>query len=164
MSEFSRAQEREEKRRIGSGVKTSVFALLLSWAPFLGVLLGSVGFVKITGSVTRRYRGRRRTGMLFALFVLIAALALTTWEVYVYTHEPWIVDDAKDWFMDRLTGGAWYGGGGYDYSTQQSYGMGMDSGAFIQGYTPDGYYNEQGEFVPYADGGQPVVGENETGG
>ena len=164
MSEFSRAQEREERRRIGGGVKVSVFALLLSWAPFLGVLLGSVGFVKVTGSVTRRHRGKRRLGMLLALIALIAALALTTWEVYTYIHEPWIIDDAKNWVMDRLTGGAW-DSGGYDYSAQpSSYGMGMNDGAFVQGYTADGYYDAQGQFVPYATAVPTEVGEDETGG
>ena len=163
MSEFSRAQEREEKRRIGGSVKTSVFTLLLCWAPFLGVVLGSVAYVRAAGSVTRRRRGKRRLAMLLALIALVAALALTTWEVYIYTHEPGIVDDVKNWFMDRLTGGAWYGG--YDYSAQpSSYGMGMDGGAFVQGYTPEGYYNAQGEFVPYATAQPAQVGADETGG
>ena len=163
MSEFSRAQEREERRRISGGVKVSVFALLLSWAPFLGVLLASVGFVRVTSSITRRYRGKRRLGILFALIVLIVALAATTFEVYSYTHNPWIVEDVKAWFMDRLTGGAWYERG-YDYSSQQTPGMGQSNNPYVQGYTPDGYYNEKGELIPYAEGERQPVGQNETGG
>ena len=163
MSEFSRAQEREEKRRINGGMKASVFALLLCWVPFLGVLIGSVGFVKVAGSVTRRYRGKRRLGMLLALLALVLALAATTWEVYTYVTSPWVVGDIRSWIMDRVTGGAWYEGG-YDYGVQPSQGMGMNDGAYVQGYTPEGYYNEQGELVPYADAGETQVGEDETGG
>jgi|GEM_PF-5741179 len=163
MSEFSRAQEREEKRRISGGMKTSVFALLLSWVPFLGVLLGSIGFVRVTGSITRRHRGKRRLGVLLTLLILIVALAATTFEIYAYTHTPWIFDDLRIWFMDRLTDGAWHGGG-YSDSAQLSPGMGMNSGLYAQGYTPEGYYNERGEFVPYAEAQQTTVNENETGG
>ena len=162
MSEFSRAQERDEKRRINSGVKTSIFALLLSWVPFLGVLLGSIGFVRVSSAVTRRHRSKRRASILLTLIVLIIALALTTWEIYTYLHNPWIIDEARNWFMDRITGGAWYETG-YDYSTDQ-YGMGQTDGAYVQGYTPYGYYNEQGELVPYADAQQETVGKDETGG
>ena len=163
MSEFSRSQERDEKRRINSGMKTSVFALLLCWAPFLGVLIGSVGFVKVAGSVTRRHRAKRRRGLALAFIALVLALAATTWEVYTYTHNPWIVSDVKGWVMDRLTGGAWYDSG-YDYSAPATQGMGLDGGAYTQGYTPEGYYNEQGELVPYAEPGETQVGEDETGG
>ena len=163
MSEFSRAQEREEKRRIDGGMKTSAFALLLCWVPFLGVILGSVAFVRVTASITRRYQSKRRIGILLALIALILALALTTYEVYVYTHTPWVVDDARNWFMDHLTGGAAYENN-YHYDAQQSPGMGMSQDPYVQGYTPDGYYNEQGELIPYAEAQHETVGENETGG
>ncbi len=164
MSEFSRAQERDEKRRIGSGMKTGVFALLLCWVPLLGALLASVGFVRVTSSVTRRYRGKRRAGILLTLFVLILALAVSTLEIYTYTHSPWVLDDMKNWLMDNITGGVWYQQS-YDYNTQPSYGMGISAGPYAQGYTPDGYYSETGEFIPYAEAETGVVvGEDETGG
>ncbi|MBQ8953220.1 MAG: hypothetical protein IJ048_03820, partial [Clostridia bacterium] len=78
---------------------------------------------------------------------------------------PWIVDDAKNWIMDRLTGGAWYEyDRGYDYSSQSSPGMGQSYSPYVQGYTPEGYYNEQGELIPYAEGERQPVGRDETGG
>ncbi len=163
MSEFSRAQEREERRRINSGMKVSISALLLSWLPFLGVLLGSIGFVKVAGSVTRRYRGKRRLGLLLAVLALVVALAATAFEVYTYVHNPWVLSDMRNWFMDRLTGGSW-DAAGYDYSAQPLPGMGQNGGAYVQGYTPEGYYNEKGELIPYAEPEQAEVGEDERGG
>ena len=69
MSEYTRGQEREEKRRISAGVRTSVFACLLCWVPFLGVILASAGVVKVFGTITRRYQKKFRVGAAVSLIV-----------------------------------------------------------------------------------------------
>ena len=162
MSEYSRVQERAEKRRIASGVKLSVFGLLLCWVPFLGVLLSSVGFVKVMSSTTARYRARQRSGTAIAALILAVSLAVTTAEVYQYTHNPWLLDDLGSWVLDRLTGGDY--SGSYDYSNQYNPSMGMSDDLYAQGYTPSGYYDESGAFVPYAEADGAPDGEYETGG
>ena len=145
MSEYTRGQEREEKRRISAGMRTSVFACLLCWVPFLGVLLASAGVVKVFGTITRRYQKKFRVGAIVSLIALVLALFMTTFEAYQYFHNPWLIDDVKSWFLDTVTGGEY---SGYDYSN----------------YTADGYYNDQGEFVPYVEASTAPVGSDETGG
>ena len=162
MSDYSREMERSEKRRIGSGIKVSVFGLILCWAPFLGALLASIGLVRTASTITRRHRRKYRTGVIVCTLILIVALAVTTFEVYQYTHNPWLLDDIKTWFMDRVTGGSY--SGGYDYSGQYMPSMGMSDSLYDDNYTADGYYNENGEFVPYAEAEFVEVPENETGG
>ena len=42
--------------------------------------------------------------------------------------------------------------------------MGMSDDLYNGNYTADGYYNDQGEFVPYAEASMAPVGSDETGG
>lgn len=161
MSEYSRGQEREEKRRIASGVKTSVFGLILCWVPVLGALLSSIGFVRVCGTITQRYRKRFRTGLLVTLIILIISLSVLTFEVYQYTHYPWIVDDMSNWFMERILGQYT---DSYDYGGQYVPSMGMDDVLYSGAYNENGYYNDRGEFIPYAEADMQAVPDNETGG
>ena len=161
MSEYTRGQEREEKRRISAGMRTSVFACLLCWVPFLGVLLASAGVVKVFGTITRRYQKKFRVGAIVSLIALVLALFMTTFEVYQYFHNPWLIDDVKSWFLDTVTGGEY---SGYDYSNNTVPSMGMSDDLYNSNYTADGYYNDQGEFVPYAEASTAPVSSDETGG
>lgn len=161
MSEYTRGQEREEKRRIGAGMRTSVFACLLCWVPFLGVILASAGVVKVFGTITRRYQKKFRIGVAVSLIALVLTLSVTTLEVYQYFHNPWLIDDVKSWFLGAVTGGEY---DGYDYSDRMNPSMGMSDDLYNSNYTADGYYNDQGEFVPYAEASTAPVGSDETGG
>ncbi len=161
MSEYTRSQEREEKRRIASGVRLGVFACILCWVPFLGVLIASTGVIKIFGTITRRYQKSFRRGMAFCLLALVLALSMTTVEVYQYFHNPWLLDDVKSWLMGAVTDGVYVG---YDYSDQRMPSMGMNDALYDSNYTADGYYNDQGEFIPYVEASASPVGEDETGG
>ena len=161
MSEYTRGQEREEKRRIGAGVRTSVFACLLCWVPFLGVILASAGVVKVFGTITRRYQKKFRIGAAVSLIALVLTLSVTTFEVYQYFHNPWLIDDVKSWFLGAVTGGEY---DGYDYSDRMNPSMGMTDDLYNSNYTADGYYNDKGEFVPYAEASTAPVSSDETGG
>ena len=161
MSEYTRGQEREEKRRIGAGMRTSVFACLLCWVPFLGVILASVGVVKVFGTITRRYQKKFRVGVAVSLIALALTLFMTTFEAYQYFHNPWLVDDVKSWLLGAVTGGEY---DGYDYSNRMTPSMGMSDDLYNGNYTADGYYNDKGEFVPYAEASAVPVGSDETGG
>ena len=122
MSEYTRGQEREEKRRISAGMRTSVFACLLCWVPFLGVILASAGVVKVFGTITRRYQKKFRVGAAVSLIALVLTLFMTTFEAYQYFHNPWLVDDGKSWLLGAVTGGEY---DGYDYSDRMTPSMGM---------------------------------------
>ena len=161
MSEYTRGQEREEKRRIGAGMRTSVFACLLCWVPFLGVILASAGVVKVFGTITRRYQRKFRVGVAVSLIALALTLFMTTFEAYQYFHNPWLVDDVKSWLLGAVTGGEY---DGYDYSNRTNPSMGMTDDLYNGNYTADGYYNDKGEFVPYAEASAAPVGSDETGG
>ena len=67
----------------------------------------------------------------------------------------------KSWFLGAVTGGEY---GGYDYSDRMNPSMGMSDDLYNGNYTADGYYNDQGEFVPYAEASMAPVGSDETGG
>lgn len=161
MSEYTRGQEREEKRRINAGIRLGVFACILCWVPFLGVIISSAAVIKILGTITRRYQKKLRTAAVFSLIALMLTLAVTTAEVYQFYHNPWLIEDVKSWFMGAVTDGAY---GGYDYSGSSVPSMGMDDRLYSDQHTSDGYYNDQGEFVPYAEASTSPVGEDETGG
>ncbi|NLG24930.1 MAG: hypothetical protein GX558_06215, partial [Clostridiales bacterium] len=71
MANLSRSQEREERVKMGRGMLTSIFGLIFCWVPLLGLLLSSVGFVKVSMRLTTRHRARYATYFIATLLILI---------------------------------------------------------------------------------------------
>ena len=149
MVRLSRSQEREERRAMGRGLRASLIGLLLCALPVVGLLLAAVGFVRVAGRVTAAHRARRAVYLTVSLLALIVCSGVLAGEAYLYTHDPYLVADLRDWALDKLTGGSYYGGY-YDDTYQQ--------------YTDDNYYNPGAYTYPddYADA--PYEGEGASGG
>ena len=118
MIRLSRSQEREERRGMGRGLRASVIALCLCWLPVVGLLLAAIGFIRVAGRVTQAYKTRRAVYLAVSLAVLIVCSGALAAEAYVYTHDPYLVADVRDWVLDKVTGGNYYGGY-YDDTYQQ---------------------------------------------
>lgn len=126
MIRLSRSQEREERRAMGRGLRASLIALCLCWLPVAGLLLAAVGFVRVAARVTVAHRTRRAAYLAVCVLALVACSGVLAGEAYLYTHDPYLVADLRDWALDKLTGGNYYGGY-YDDVYQQ--------------YTDEYYYN-----------------------
>ncbi len=129
---------------MGRGLRASVIALLLCWLPVVGLLLSAVGFIHVAGRVTQAHKARQVVYLAVSLVVLIVCSGALAAEAYVYTHDPYLVADVRDWVLDKVTGGSYYGGY-YDDTYQQ--------------YT-DQYYSNPGAYTypeDYSD--LPAEGE-----
>ena len=103
---------------MGRGLRASVIALLLCWLPVVGLLLSAVGFIRVAGRVTQAHKARQAVYLAVSLVVLIVCSGALAAEAYVYTHDPNLVADVRDWVLDKVTGGSYYGGY-YDDTYQQ---------------------------------------------
>lgn len=119
MLKLSRSQEREERRAMGRGMRRSVVSLFLCWLPVVGVLLSASGFIGICRRVTRAHRVRRTVYLILSLLILILCTGVLFTEAYVYTHDPYLFADLRDWALDTITGGEYYGS--YYDDTFQNY-------------------------------------------
>ena len=154
MSQYNRGFERDEQHRLNSALILGICGIVLSWVPFLGVILSSIGFVKALSCLARRKKGRQVIIRTVCTLGLAISLAVTAFEVYSYVRNPDILSE----LAMKLTG--------TQVQEQQGtvYSMGEGEGPYAQGYTEQGYYNEKGELVPYAKAEDVVVGKDEMGG
>ena len=141
---LTRSQEREERRALGRGMRTSIFALILFWVPLLGLILSSVGFIRINRRITNVHRKRQRVYVVISLVILLICTAALFYEAWIYTHEPYIFTDIKNSILERLTDGGYYGGyyyydDTYEQYTQQYY---ENEGAYTY---PEDYANQTPE-------------------
>ena len=140
---LTRGQEREERRALGKGMRTSVIGAVLCWLPLVGLLLSSIGFVQVNRRITNAHRKRQRVYVIVSLLILILCTGVLVTEAYVYTHDPYLVNDMKEWVLDKITGGSYYGGYYYYDSTYQE-------------YSEQYYYNEDAyTYSEDYEGGEP---------
>ena len=156
MARLSKSQEREEKRKMSRGVTTSVVALFLCWAPVLGVLLAAIGFISVVRCITERYAKRFAASVVAVTLILVICVGVLTFEVYAYSRDPDIVQNTGTWLLEVITGeyaDDYNYMGGEDYSGGDYQGLGMDESLFS-----DGYYDDEGNFIPYSDNGDGAKG------
>ena len=149
MARLSRAQEKEEKRRIGKGLTTSVVALFLCWLPVVGVVLAAVGFIGIMGSITERYKKKFVISLIASILILIVCIGVFTFEVFAYSRDPDIIENTGTWLLEVITGE--YADdynylGGVDYSGDEYQGLGMSDELYS-----NGFYDSEGNFISYGD-------------
>ena len=138
--EFSSGQEREERVKMGRGLRQSVFGLLFSWVPALGVIIAAAGFIKIYACITRSYRVRRFFYMLLSFILLVATTAVLMYGIYLYVENPNIINETGMWIFQKLTGqeelptandnGPQNYLGGQDYTNSEYPGLGQDAGGW----------------------------------
>ena len=149
MASLSRAQEREEKRKIGKGLTTSVVALFLCWLPVVGVVLAAVGFIGIMGCITERYRKKFVFSLIASILILAICVGVLTFEVFAYSRDPNILENTGEWILGVLTGEStddYNYMGGEDYSGDEYQGLGMNDELYS-----NGFYDSEGNFISYGD-------------
>lgn len=147
MARLSRSQEREERRKMNRGLITSIVALCLCWVPVLGILLAAIGFIGVMGCLTEKHIKRWRIILTVVSVILVLCAGVLTWEVYAYSRDPDIIQNAGTWLLETITGqhtDDYNYSGGVDYSGMDYQGLGMNGDLFS-----DGYYDAQGNFIPY---------------
>ncbi len=136
MARISKAQDREEKRKMSRGVTTSVAALLLCWAPVLGVLLAAVGFINVMRCITERYVKKFVVSVIAVTLILVICVGVFTFEVYAYSRDPNIVQNTGTWLLEVITGehaDDYNYMGGTDYSDGDSLGLGYNDQLYSDG-------------------------------
>lgn len=152
MAKLSRAQERDERRKMGKGMSASVAALILCWAPVLGVLLAAIGHISVMRCITVKYRKRFVAYSVLTVLILIVCTGVLVVEVYAYSRNPNIVADTGSWLLETITGQSVDGSYlGDDYTGDYGFGMGMNEDLFSQGY-----YDSDGNFTYYPEKEPPV--------
>lgn len=155
---LSRAQEREERRKMGRGMSTSIAALILCWVPVLGFLLSAVGFISVVRCITRRHRVRHIIYTVISAIMVILCAGVLMVEIYTYSRNPNILNDAGTWLLAKITGQSADDSnylGGEDYTDEDYPGMGLQDELFSSGY-----YDADGNFIPYPDEGEGDQGED----
>ena len=149
MARFSRAQEKEEKRKIGKGLTTSVVALFLCWLPVIGVVLAAVGFIGIMGCITERYKKKFAFSLIAPILILAICVGVLTLEVFAYSRDPDILQNTGEWLLGALTGeysDDYNYMGGEDYSGEAYQGLGISDELYSSGF-----YDAEGNFISYGD-------------
>ena len=147
MAKISRAQEREERRKMSRGLTISIVALVLCWVPVLGIILAAAGFIGVMGCLTEKHIKRWRITLVVVSIILVLCAFVLTAEVYAYSRNPNIIQETGTWLLETITGqhaDDYNYSGGVDYSGMDYQGLGMDTGLF-----GDGYFDAEGNFIPY---------------
>lgn len=161
MAILSRVQERDERRKMGKGMTTSVVALILCWAPVLGVLLAAIGHIGVMRCITEKYKKRFIAYSILTAIILIVCVGVLTVEVYAYSRNPNIVADTGAWLLEVVTGESADGADlddGYLYPYEDGFDENSGDDTFSQGY-----YDADGNFVHYTDDeGEGASGNGDT--
>jgi hypothetical protein len=149
--EMSRGLEREERIKMGRGLRQSIYGLLFSWVPALGVILAAAGFIKIFSCITKSYRVRRFFYMLLSFIFLAATTGVLMYGIYLYVDNPNIINETGMWVFRNLTGqdelptaddGAHNYLGGVDYTDSLNPGLGQEAGGWSEGPIDDVDFGE----------------------
>jgi len=144
MIQLTRAQEREERQKMGRGMRTSIFGLIFCWVPLAGLILAAAGFMRVFVRITTLYRARRRAYLAAALLILLLVTGVQMGGVYLYIDNPGVLSEAGMWVFTKLTGQTELPGG---YSADY-YGVDYGTGGGL-GYDPSLWDNQGGD-----EGGQ----------
>ena len=170
MPKYSKSHERAECAKMSRGLWESLFGLIFSWLPGVGLILSVVGFCRQAVRLTEAHKVRRLFSMAFASVVLVAAIGGLVGEAYLYSRNPDILNTTSLWVWQKVTG-------------QQAL-PGADNGEAVAGDTgdasgdasvdvnvPDEYHTADGQTeegdVPAADSSQAqgsVPPDNSQGG
>lgn len=145
------------------GLWESLFGLLFSWLPGVGLILSVAGFCRQAVRLTEKHKARRFISMAFASVVLVAAIGVLVGEAYLYSRDPGFVSKAGLKIWQSVTGQtALPGTGAGEVVAVDESGMPLD-------VVPDEYYTdeqtEEGD-VPTGDeqmeeGDMPVSGDEQ---
>lgn len=146
------------------GLWESLFGLLFSWLPGVGLILSVAGFCRQAVRLTEKHRARRFFSMAFASVVLVAAIGVLVGEAYLYSRDPGFVSKAGLKVWQGITGQtALPGTGAGEVVAVDESGMPLD-------VVPDEYYTdgqtEEGD-VPVSgdeqmeEGDVPVSGDKQ---
>jgi hypothetical protein len=101
---YSRSHERAENAKITRGLWESLFGLLFSWLPGVGLILSVAGFCRQAVRMTEAYKVRRAFSLILASVVLVAAIGVFVGEAYLYSRNPNIVGETGLWLWQKVTG------------------------------------------------------------
>jgi hypothetical protein len=130
------------------GLWESLFGLLFSWLPGVGLILSVAGFCRQAVRLTEKHRVRRSFLMAFASVVLVLAIGALVGEAYLYSRDPGFIGKAGLKIWQSVTGQTALPG------TEAGEAVAVDeSGTPIEA-VPDEYYTdgeiEEGD-VPVGD-------------
>ena len=137
MATLTRAQEREERRRMGRGVTTSIAALFLCWVPVLGILLAAIGFIGVMRTITVQHRKRFVASLIAVILILVLCAGVLTAEVYAYSRDPNMLDNLGTRLLEMITGeyaDDYNYSGGTDYTDYGTTGLGMNADLYSTDY------------------------------
>ena len=137
MAKLTRAQEREERRRMSRSVTTSVAALFLCWLPVVGILLAAIGFIGVMRTITEKHKKRFVVSLIATVLILVVCAGVLTAEVYSYSRNPDMLSDLGTNLLEMITGeyaDDYNYSGGMDYSDYEMPGLGMNSDLYTGGY------------------------------
>lgn len=86
------------------GVWESLFGLLFSWLPGVGLILSVAGFCRQAVRLTEKHKIRRFFSMAFASVVLVVAIGALVGEAYLYSRDPGFAGKAGLWVWQKVTG------------------------------------------------------------
>jgi hypothetical protein len=104
MPKYSRSHERTESAKISRGLWESLFGLMLSWLPGVGLILSVAGFCRQAVRLTEAHRAKRFFALAFASVVLIVSIGALMGEAYLYSRNPNIVQESGLWLWKKVTG------------------------------------------------------------
>jgi hypothetical protein len=104
MPKYSRSHERAECAKISRGLWESLFGLIFSWLPLVGLVLSVSGFCRQAVRMTEAHKTRRFFSMAFASVVLVVAIGGLVSEAYLYSRDPDIMSKTGLWIWQKVTG------------------------------------------------------------
>ncbi len=104
MPKYSRSHERAERAKIARGMWESLFGLIFSWLPGVGLIFSVAGFCRQIVRMTEAHRARRFFATVFASVVLVVSIGALVGEAYLYSRNPAILSDTGRWLWQQVTG------------------------------------------------------------
>ena len=155
MPKYSRSHERAEGAKISRGLWESLFGLIFSWLPLVGLVLSVTGFCRQAVRLTEAHRVRRFFSMTFASVVLVVAIGGLVGEAYFYSRDPDILGKTGLWVWQKVTGQETLPG------TDAGGDMAADTGMLPEETSvPDEYHTADGQVE---EGDLPADGQMEEG-
>jgi len=154
MPKYSRSHERAECAKISRGLWESLFGLIFSWLPGVGLILSVAGFCRQAVRLTEVHRVRRFFSMIFASVVLVVSIGGLVGEAYLYSRDPNILNKTSLLLWQKLTGQEALPGG------MESQYVAEGEDPLLDGEVPDEYHTADGQVE---EGDVPVDGQMEEG-
>jgi len=154
MPKYSRSHERAECAKISRGLWESLFGLIFSWLPLVGLVLSVSGFCRQAVRMTEAHKARRFFSMAFASVVLVVAIGGLVSEAYLYSRDPDVVSKTGLWIWQKVTGQEALPGTGDGEIMPTDEGVLPDEAS-----VPDEYHTADGQVE---EGDVPVTSDGQT--